>query len=246
MPNYLVFNGTAEQLQTQISGVDEAGNSTKILTDSSGSLVIGTVTVTAENFDVRPLSGTTDSVTVFGTVTVTAENFDVRPLSGTTDSVTVFGTVTVTAENFDVRPLSGTTDSVTVFGTVTVTAENFDIRNLSGVTDSIQISSRLFTESNTTIRGVADSALVFIQNNEAQSEYTFYVFNSGNNTLTVQLQISPTTTTSYFVNDPGGPVGIARGSKATLIASRFLKYTGLFYETSGVTCTFEAFYNAQV
>ncbi|MDK2809854.1 MAG: hypothetical protein PWR27_563 [Petroclostridium sp.] len=223
MPNNLVFNGTASQLKTQISGVDGNGNTVAILTDSSGRLDLGTVTVTAQNLDIRPITGTTDSITIWNSV------------------------VTVTAENFDIRPITGTTDSITIWNSVvTVTAEDLDIRALSAATDSIKLSSRLFTESYTTVAGVIDSAGIFVQNTGEQSMYSFYVFNTGSNTVTVQLQISPTTTASYFVDDTSGPVGVAAGQKTTLVAAKFLQYTRLFYETSGVTCTFDVYYNAQV
>jgi hypothetical protein len=293
LPNNLVFNGTASLLNTLVSGVDSIGVSHKILTDTSGSLivntgtstiniralsadtdsvtvfgtvtvtavnldirdlsadtdsvaVIGTVTVTAENLDIRDLSATTDSVTVFGTVTVTAVNLDIRDLSATTDSVTVFGTVTVTAENLDIRDLSADTDSVAVIGTVSITAENLDIRNLSGVTDSIQLSSREFTESFASFVNVTDSAGVVMEDTSQQSMYTYYVNNTGSNTMTAVLQISPVSTSSFFVNDGDGPVAIGPGNKAVLVNAKYLHYTRLFYDTAGAQCSFSVYFNSQV
>ena len=216
MPNNLVFNGLASQLQTLINGVDSNGVSRKVLTDTLGRLVLSTVTV------------------------------DTRPLSAATDSVTVFGTVTVSAENFDIRDLSGATDSVTVFGTITVSAENFDIRNLSGATDSIQLSSRLFTQSFTSLVDVTDSAAILIEDTSENSMYSFYVFNTGTNTLTAVLQISPTVTSTFFMDDGDGPVAISPGGKTTLVNAKYLHYTQLFYETGGAACSFTAYYNAQV
>ncbi|MFA6808807.1 MAG: DUF6385 domain-containing protein, partial [Eubacteriales bacterium] len=150
--------------------------------------------------------------------------------------------------NFDIRALSGATDSIAIISNtaMTVTAENFDIRALSGATDSILLSSRLFTESYTTVSGVTDSAGILIQNTGEQSEYSFYVFNTGSNTFTVQLQISPVTTESYFVDDISGAEVLSAGEKITLVAAEYLQYTRLFYDTSGVTCTFEVYYNAHV
>ncbi|KXG74408.1 DUF6385 domain-containing protein [Thermotalea metallivorans] len=228
MPNHLVFNNVAKELQTLINGVDGGGTARPILTDANGRLDLGTVTVTATNLDIRPLSGTTDSITV------TATDFDIRPLSGATDSITV------TAIDFDIRPLSGATDSITV------TAIDFDIRPLSGATDSIQLSSRLFTESSTTIAGVTDSGAIFVQETGEQSMYSFYVYNTGSSTITVNLQISPTTASSYFVDDGSGAKAVAAGEKAVLVAQEFLRYTRLFYETGGATATFAVFYNAHV
>lgn len=171
MPNNLVFNGVAEQLQTLINGVDADGNVRPIRTDSDGQIQLGTVTVTAENFDIRPLSG---------------------------------------------------------------------------ATDSIQLSSRLLTEDSLAFEDVTVATATFVQNTGEQSEYSFYVFNTGSNTLTVQLQISPISTDSYFMDDPSGAVGLESGDKVTLVAGRFLKYTRLFYDTGGEACSFNVHYNAQV
>lgn len=171
MPNNLVFNGVADQLQMTINGVDDTGNSKQILTDSDGRLQISTVTVTAENLD---------------------------------------------------------------------------IRSLSAATDSIRISGRLLTEDNATFEDVNDATATFIQNTGEYSLYSFYVFNTGSNTLTVQLQVSPTSTDSYFMDDTSGSVGLGPGDKATLVAAKFLKYTRMYYDTGGVACSFDAHYNAQV
>ena len=159
MPNNLVFNKVASQLQTLINGVNGSGTATPILTDDTGKISItatnldirhlnatdDTVTVTATNLDIRDLSYTTDSVTVTATnldirnlnatddtVTVTATNFDIRHLNGTDD------TVTVTATNFAIRDLSYTTDSVTV------TATNLDIRNLNATDDTVTVTATNF------------------------------------------------------------------------------------------------------
>jgi hypothetical protein len=171
MPNNLVFNGTASQLQSQVSGVDSNGTVRAILTDDSGRLDLGTVTVTAEDLDIRPLTA---------------------------------------------------------------------------ASDSIMLGARLFSESNTTIAGVTDSAAIMQQDTSEQNVYSFYVFNTGENTVTVNLQVSPTTTDSYFVDDTSGAVGVAAGEKAVLVAAKYLQYTRLFYSTGGATCTFDVYYNAAV
>lgn len=69
MPNNLVFNNVASQLQTTINGVDGGGIARPILTDTDGRLDLGSVTVTATDLDIRPL---TDA----DIVTVTAIDFD--------------------------------------------------------------------------------------------------------------------------------------------------------------------------
>ncbi|NLY43357.1 MAG: hypothetical protein GX066_05190 [Clostridiaceae bacterium] len=278
MPNHLVFNNIASQLQAQISGQDSNGIVRKILTDSDGRLQIGPVTVAAaETLDIRPLSGATDSIMIANTevtitaqgldirnlsgttdsvmiantvVTVAAETLDIRPLSGATDSVMIANTeVTITAEDLDIRNLSGTTDSVMIANTiVTVTAEAFDIRPLSAATDSINLSGRLFTESNMALDSVTDSGAIFVQNTSENSMYSFFVYNTGSNTLTVALQISPIDDDEYYLFDGGieSSVALAPGDKTVLVAEKYLKYTRLFYDTGGEACTFVVYYNAHV
>jgi len=232
MPNNLVFNNVASQLQTQISGQDNTGVVRKILTDTDGRLLIGEVTITATDLEIRPLSGATDSITIANAaVTVTATDFEIRQLSGATDSITIANAeitvtatdfeirqlsgatdsitianaeITVTATDFEIRQLSGATDSITIANAaVTVTATNFEIRPLSADTDSISLAGRLFTESNIAVNNVTDSGGIFAQNTGECSMYSFYVYNRGPNPLTVSLQISPVDDDDYYVFDGG-------------------------------------------
>ncbi|WP_145993159.1 DUF6385 domain-containing protein [Tepidibacter mesophilus] len=275
MANNMVFNRVASQLQATVtatafdiralSGATDSVTVTATAFDIRAlSGATDSVTVTATAFDIRALSGATDSITVTATdldirpltsadvVTVTATAFDIRALSGATDSITVTATdldirpltsadvVTVTATAFDIRALSGTTDSVTV------TATDLDIRDLSGATDSVKVSSYLFTEDSTSIDGVTDAAAILAKDTSEQGIYSYYVTNTGTNSIDLKLQISPTTTDTYFVDDISGTVTVAAGQKAVLVAQQYLKYTRLYYDTSGATCTFEAHYNARV
>ena len=157
MPNYLVFNYTAENLKAQTFGSTADGTVTSLLVDNDGALqiggtvtaaiadtvpVTGEVSVTANDFDIRGLSAATDTVSVEGTVT-----------AAIADTVPVTGEVTVTANDFDIRGLSAATDTVSVEGTVTaaiadtvpvtgevsVTANDFDIRGLSAATDTVSV-----------------------------------------------------------------------------------------------------------
>jgi hypothetical protein len=271
MPNNLVFNGIAKELQVLINGVDSGGNSRPLSTNTDGQLILDTVTVTATDLDIRGLAADTDTVSVGGTVTVTATDLDIRGLAADTDTVSVGGTVTVTATDLDIRGLAADTDTVSVGGTVTVTATDLDIRGLAadtdtvsvggivtvtatdldiralaGDTDSIQLSSRMFTSASTVLSGVNGSSEIFIQDTSEQSMYSFYVYNTGTNTVTVNLQISPTENTNYFVDDGGEVVSLEGSGKTVLVAKEYLHYTRLAYDTGGATCTFEVYYNAQV
>lgn len=217
MPNNIVFNPVAEQLKTLVHGMQGTTPTPLLLDSTTGKLlstVDGSVTV----------AGT---VTAQGTLTVTASNFDIRPLSGATDSVTIS---------------SGT---VTVAGTVTVTASSLDIRPLTASTDSFTLGSRTFLEDSTSITGVTGTGVVLMENTGNKSMYSYYITNTGTNTISIKLQISPTTTDTYFVDDINS-VSLAGGSITVLTAVKFMQYTRLYYDTGGAAATAEFYYNAQV
>ncbi len=85
--NYLVFNDTASELKTLISGLYNDTTVYDIAVDTDGRLILsplGGVPVTATDLDIRPLSAATDSVLV------SASDLDIRNLSGAQDSVQVY------------------------------------------------------------------------------------------------------------------------------------------------------------
>ncbi len=172
-------------------------------------------------------------------------------MNGTTDSVTVFAggagltvTGTVTA---NIRELSGATDSVTVFGTVTVTASNLSIRSLSGITDSINISATTNVTDSTVLTAVTNSAAVLVKDASQQGKYSYYVRNTGSNTVTVQIQVAPLNSTAYFTNDDvSGPMAVGPGTNKVIVPAYYMNFTRLFYETSGAANTFEVFYTAKI
>ncbi|WHE06583.1 DUF6385 domain-containing protein [Thermoanaerobacterium thermosaccharolyticum] len=217
MPNNIVFNPVAEQLKTLIHGMQGTTPTPLLLDPTTGKLlstVDGSVTV----------AGT---VTAQGTLTVTSSNFDIRPLTGATDSVTI------------------SSGSVTVAGTVTVTASALDIRPITASTDSVTLGSRTFLEDSTAIAGVTGTGVVLMENTGNKSMYSYYITNTGTNTIAVKLQISPTTTDTYFVDDTTS-INLAGGSITVLTAVKFMQYTRLYYDTGGAAATAEFYYNAQV
>ncbi|MCP2241226.1 DUF6385 domain-containing protein [Thermoanaerobacterium thermosaccharolyticum] len=114
--------------------------------------------------------------------------------------------------------------TVTAQGTLTVTASNLDIRPLTASTDSFTLGSRTFLEDSTTIAGVTGTGAVLMENTGDKSMYSYYITNTGTNTITVKLQISPTTTDTYFVDDTTS-INLAGGSITVLTAVKFLQYT---------------------
>lgn len=107
------------------------------VTDNGGSL-----TVDANNLDIRDLAFASDKVDVSGSlVTVSATDLDIRDLAFASDKVDVSGssiTATVSATNLDIRDLVFATDKVDVSGSsITVSSTDLDIRNLVAATDSV-------------------------------------------------------------------------------------------------------------
>ncbi len=274
MPNNLVFNDSAQNLKVQIYGITSGASITGLLVDNSGNLQVGgsvaatianTVTVTANSFDIRALSSVTDTVsvtgsvsatiantvTVTGQVTVTANSFDIRALSSATDTVsvtgsvsatiantvTVTGQVTVTANSFDIRALSSATDTVSVTGSVNATIAN---------TVTVSIGGRGFTSSSLTI-STSDAALTntaFQFDTSQYKDYSYYIVNTGTAAVSVRIQISPTTTETYFVNDITAEVSLAQGAQTVLVPGIFLNYTRI--QVSGAeTITAIAYFNGQ-
>lgn len=93
------------------------------ITDNGGSL-----TVDANNLDIRDLVFASDKVDVTGSsVTVSATNLDIRDLSASQDNVAISDGTDTLAVNGD-----GSINAV-------VSATNLDIRDLSSATDSVEV-----------------------------------------------------------------------------------------------------------
>ncbi|SFB39105.1 DUF6385 domain-containing protein, partial [Clostridium frigidicarnis] len=145
-----------------------------------------------------------------------------------------------------IRNLSGVTDSVLISNdSVTVTALDLDIRNLSGATDSVAIIG-LLTTSETTVASSITSGGIFPQNTSLTSEFSYFVVNNSADTVTVRLEISPTTVESYFIPDPNqNDTVIAPTDKAIIITSLYSNYMRLFYEATTTPTDFEVYYTAR-
>lgn len=229
MPNNLVFNNVASNLQAQIYGQNPTGDAVAIQTDANGNIIIGAGTITVLGGSLTVLAGT---VTVSGG-TVTVEAGTVTVAGGT---VTVAGgTVTVAGGTVTVE--AGT---VTVAGgTITVSGGTVTVQG------SITTASD-FSETSTTIfiNPAAGTITALTVDTSAKTLYSFYVFNTaGTNTISARLQVAPTNTSSYFVNDTTTAV-IADDTnpKAVLVPGFYLKWTRLVLSATGST-TVDVYFN---
>ncbi len=107
-----------------------------------------------------------------------------------------------------------------------------------------------YTSSNVTVGNVAagDTGTTLVLNSSEKSLYSYYVKNTSTDaTIRVKLQVSPTTTASYYTDDTPTYVEIACGSAAVLVPKYYLAYTRLYYENIDATydATLVAYYDAR-
>lgn len=238
MPNNIVFNDSAQNLKVQIYG---SNTSTPLQVDGSGNMVVNVannVTVTGSvnvtnTVEIRALTYTTDTVTVTGAVNV-ANSVDIRALTYTVDSITVTGAVNV-ANTVNIRALSYATDTVTVTGIVEVANS-----------PTVQIGGYAFSASNTTLSSEEGATITSFKFDTSQYKlYTFYIYNSGTNAISAQLEVSPVDTDSYYVPDKSIAISLGGGEKQILIPGYFLNYTRLKISSSSAF-TAEVYFNGQM
>jgi hypothetical protein len=267
MPNNLVFNDSAQNLKVQTFGTTSGGTVTSLLVANDGTLQVGGSITVANTVTVAGsvTAAIADTVTVAGLVSVTANGFDIRFLSDATDTVSVTGSVT--AAIADTVTVAGSVtaaiaDTVTVAGLVSVTANSFDIRFLSDATDTVSVTGSVtatiantvtvsvvgygFTTSDLTINltdaGLTNTAFSF--DTSQMKQYSFYVVNTGAATISVQLQVSPTTTETFFVPDKTAEVALTSNQAAVLVPGYFMNYTRL-QVAAGETASAIAYFNGQ-
>ncbi|QXE19691.1 DUF6385 domain-containing protein [Clostridium sp. 001] len=209
-----------------VAGTVSVGNTVTV----EGTVSVGnTVAVTVGTVTVAGTVSVGNTVTVEGTVSVG------NTVAVTVGTVTVAGTVsvgnTVTVEG---TVSVGNTVAVTV-GTVTVAG------TVSSVTTGVG-----FTATSTAITTGTGIKSVLQQDTSQQSMYSYYIKNNdAANAITVVLQVSPTDTDSYFVNDVS-PVTLEKGSATVLTTKYYMNYTRLYYDTGTNTANLEAYFNGRV
>ena len=229
MPNNLVFNRVTEQLKTQMYAYNISTNQIEALQmDNSGNLMMTGIVDVGNTVTVTGTVDIGNTVTVAGTVDVG----NTVTVAGTVD---VGNTVTVT----------GTVDignTVTVAGTVDIGNTVTVAGNISSITSGV-----LFTTDNIIVNTGIGEGSVLQEDTSQQKMYSYYIRNNDNtNTITVALQISPTSSSEYFINDGAGFVTLGTSTATVLVTEYYMQYTRLYYDTGDNTANFEAYYNASV
>jgi hypothetical protein len=243
--NNLVFNTVASELKTSIyaqSGVDFQPLQ---LDGSNNLLVAGTVTVSQIT---NPVTIGNATLTVAGDVTISNTSLTVAgtvTVSQITNPVTI-GNATLTVAG-DVT-ISNT--SLTVAGTVTVSqiTNPVTIGNATlTVAGTVTIGASTFTADTVTSTSVTGTGVIFPNKDISTLKVaSMFIYNEGATPITISLQISPTTTSGQYINDPSYTDQVIAGSGSLFMdVSKFAHYVRLQYNLGASTVTFSAFFNAQ-
>ncbi|MBR0600140.1 DUF6385 domain-containing protein [Sinanaerobacter chloroacetimidivorans] len=254
----LQLNGDDSLIMAGTVTVSEITAPVTIANDSltvAGSVTVaGTVTVSEIT---APVTIANDSLTVAGSVTVAGTvtvSEITAPVTIANDSLTVAGSVTVAGTvtvSEITAPVTIANDSLTVAGSVTVagTVTVSEITapvTIANDTLTTVVAGYSFVTDTVDLPGETGTGVAFDNTDISQIKTgTFFVYNSGTSTLTVSLQISPTTATAFYIDDPSyTDVAISNGENKIIVIGKFANYARLSYD-AGAAATFSVYYNAQ-
>ena len=218
-------NATDNVLVYGNDGVDNQ----PLLTDAAGALAIqdngGSLTVDATDLDIRDLDNATDNVLVYG-----SDGVDNQPLlTDATGALAIQdngGSLTVDATDLDIRDLDNATDSVLVYG-------NDGVNNVALLTDAngvLQVAAvSTFMEASEVVNTGATFVGSTSQDISLVPNYTWFIRNTGANSATVKLQISPNNVDWL---DDGTSQEVESGEAIVLVANVFLRYTRVAYQST--------------
>ena len=244
--NNLIFNTVASELKTsmyaqasdsslQVLQIDNDGSLKTVISNSSLTVAVAnSITIANDSLTVavsNPITIANDSLTVAVSHPITVAN----SITIAKDSLTVAVSNPITVAN----SITIANDSLTVAVSNPITIANSSI--------SVNIIGNTFTSSsvlNTAVNGTG----TILNNTDISTLRTasFLVYNLGANTLTVSLQVSPTTNEADYITDPSySNFAVLGGGKQIITVSRFARYTRLIYTLGGTTATFSVYFNAQ-
>ncbi|QEK12489.1 hypothetical protein FQB35_09195 [Crassaminicella thermophila] len=131
--------------------------------------------------------------------------------------------------------------SVDLVDTVATVNYVADVQKITDTVD-VKIVSNDFTESSSVVVLGADASTTVLSIDTSEKNmYSYYIASSG--AATVNIQISPTTADSYFINDATSAVMTAN-STVVLVPEKFLKYTRLYLQAGSGGATASVYFNA--
>ena len=107
-----------------------------------------------------------------------------------------------------------------------------------------------YTTSNTAISDIAadGTGATLTLNSSTKNLYSYYVKNTSDTaSVSVKLQVSPTDTDSYFIDDTSTAITLATDAATVLVPKNYLHYTRLYYANLSTTETanIEIYYDAR-
>ncbi|MBZ4663863.1 MAG: hypothetical protein JG776_1578 [Caloramator sp.] len=244
-----IRNLSSSQDGVAVYGSNDGGTTMKILkTNSDGEIYITsdeTLTVQSTDLDIRNLT-TDDSVSVFGT-----DGTDKRQIktdsSGRIEVASIESDVDVNITNtdLDIRDLSYNQDSILIYGN-----DGTDKRVIA--TDSeglikIVTAKRSFESQLNSNLSTSDSySYISFIDVSMYSDYVFYIKNTGSNSATIVVEISPTNNADDAITHISD-VTVDSGEKELIIPSKFLRYVRLGYKStnSGQSTTLDVYFQAR-
>ncbi len=237
--NNLVFNTVASELKSSIYAQGPGNDFRPLQIDASDNLLVsGTVTVA------NSITISNATLTVAGTVTVSEIT---SPVTIGNASLTVAGTVTVSEIT---NPVTIGNATLTVAGTVTVSeiTNPVTIGNATlTVAGTVTIGASTFTSDSVTSTAVTGTGIIFPDKDISTLKVaSIFIYNEDATPITISLQISPTTDTGLYMDDPSyTDQVIAANDSLYMAVSSFAHYIRLQYNLGGSTATFSAYFNAQ-
>ena len=215
-------------------------------TDASGRQIIATdvgtsIEVSAADLDIRNLSNTQDNIVVYGN-----DGTDNRALktdaSGRQIIATDVGTsIEVSAADLDIRNLSNTQDNIVVYGN-----DGTDNRALkTDITGVLQVApSKTFTNQSESVTTADTYTGSTARDISLQNQYSFFVNNTGADSVTVKVQISPDNT--LWIDD-STEFEVAAASADILTPTRFANFARVAYRSTvaGSGTTADIIYQSQ-
>lgn len=230
MAGISVFQDSPESLKTLQYGSD--GTTAKVLkTDPSGRQIIATevgaeIEVTATDLDIRNLSNTQDNIVVYGNDGADNQILKTDATGRQIVTTEVGAEVAVTAADLDIRNLSNTQDNIVVYGN-----DGADNRALkTDVTGILQVAyTKVFTNQSQAVTTANAYTGSTERDISLQNLYTFFIGNTGANSATVKVQISPDNTlwiddSTEFEVDAAGAVAVT--------PNKFANYARISYKST--------------
>ncbi|MCX7694120.1 MAG: DUF6385 domain-containing protein [Caloramator sp.] len=244
-----IRNLSSSQDGVAVYGSNDGGTTMKVLkTNSDGELYITTdetLTVQATDLDIRNLT-TDDSISIYGT-----DGTDKRQIktdnNGRIEVASIQSDVDVNITNtdLDIRDLSNSQDSILIYG-------NDGSNNKVIATDTeglikIVNAKRSFESELFADKATSNSyTYLSFKDVSMYSDYVFYVKNTGSNSATIAIQISPSDDEDDAITHIDN-FTVDAGEKELVIPSKFLRYVRLGYKSTNTdqSTTLDIYFQAR-